>query len=182
MRELFTHAVHSAKVIKITFAQCYITTKDEMKKKRTYLVRGGRAEDDDWTILLSFLLFSICFSLISGLLFSLFLFSVLLAAWFLPFCVCLLLPPGIVLCVFSFLFSFVCFYFSLQSPFCDLCIFLFFLFLCSSPFSPVLPSRFLFFRTAPSPSLYLLDLPLCFFFSFLLPCSLVQLEVKLLRW
>ena len=134
------------------------------EKKRTYLVRGGRAEDDDWTILLSFLLFSICFSLISGLLFSLFLFSVLLAAWFLPFCVCLLLPPGIVLCVFSFLFSFVCFYFSLQSPFCDLCIFLFFLFLCSSPFSPVLPSRFLFFRTAPSPSLYLLDLPLCFFF------------------
>jgi hypothetical protein len=53
MRELFTHAVHSAKVIKITFAQCYITTKDEMKgKKRIYLVRGGRAEDDDWMILL----------------------------------------------------------------------------------------------------------------------------------
>jgi hypothetical protein len=34
MRELFTHAVHSAKVIKITFAQCYITTTDEMKEKK----------------------------------------------------------------------------------------------------------------------------------------------------
>ena len=60
MRELFTLVVHSVKVIKITFAQCYITTKDEMKK-RTYQVRGGRAEDDGWTILLSFFLFSICF-------------------------------------------------------------------------------------------------------------------------
>jgi hypothetical protein len=29
------HAVHSAKVIKITFAQCYITTKEKMKKKRS---------------------------------------------------------------------------------------------------------------------------------------------------
>jgi len=52
MRELFTHAVHSAKVIKITFAQCYITTTDKKKRRRTYLVRGGRAEDDDWMILL----------------------------------------------------------------------------------------------------------------------------------
>jgi hypothetical protein len=60
MHELFMHAVHSVKVIKITFAQCYITTKDKMKK-RTYQVRGGKAEDDGWTILLSFFLFSICF-------------------------------------------------------------------------------------------------------------------------
>jgi len=29
--------------------------------KRTYLVQGGKAEDDGWTILLSFFLFSICF-------------------------------------------------------------------------------------------------------------------------
>jgi len=48
-------------------------------------------------------------SLVSGLLFSLFLFYVLLAALFLPFRLYLLLPPGILLCVFSFLFLFVCF-------------------------------------------------------------------------
>jgi len=41
MRELFTHAVHSAKVIKITFAQCYITTTDKKKKELTWC---GEAE------------------------------------------------------------------------------------------------------------------------------------------
>jgi len=54
---------------------------------------------------------SFCFlfasSLFSSLMFSLFLFYVLLAALFLPFRLWLLLPPGILLCVFSFLF--VCF-------------------------------------------------------------------------
>jgi len=46
MRELFTHAVHSAKVIKITFAQCYITTTDEMKKKK--LPSAGRQSRWRW--------------------------------------------------------------------------------------------------------------------------------------
>jgi len=47
MRELFTHAVHSAKVIKITFAQCYITTTD--KKKKEELTWCGEAEPKTMT-------------------------------------------------------------------------------------------------------------------------------------
>ena len=59
--------------------------------------------------------FSLCFlfasSLVSGLPFSLFLFSVLLVALFLPFCLCLLLSPGILL--YFFFLIFVCLLLSL---------------------------------------------------------------------
>jgi hypothetical protein len=60
MRELFTHAVHSAKVIKITFAQCYITTKDEMKKKE--LTWCGEAEPKTMTGRFSSLSFCFLFA------------------------------------------------------------------------------------------------------------------------
>jgi len=46
MRELFTHVVHSAKVIKMTSTQCYITTTDEMKKKK--LPGVGRQSRRRW--------------------------------------------------------------------------------------------------------------------------------------
>jgi hypothetical protein len=60
MRELFTHAMHSAKVIKITFAQCYITTKDEMKKKE--LTWCGEAEPKTMTGRFSSLSFCFLFA------------------------------------------------------------------------------------------------------------------------
>ena len=95
MHELFTHAMHNAKVMK--------------KKKRTYLVRGGRAEDDDWTILLSFFCFLFAFLWFPVSCSLCFYFWFFLWSCSFPF-VSVFSSLLVFFCVFfSFLFLFVCF-------------------------------------------------------------------------